>query len=58
MRKPSLPFRKKLLTSAILGAIAAQGAAAQDSPEQQLEEVLVTGTLIRGVEAVGSPTIG
>lgn len=39
------------------GALYAQGEASANSGEK-LEEVVVTGTLIRGVEAIGSQTIG
>ncbi len=49
---------RKLLTTAVLGAITASAAApalTQDGP-RITEEVLVTGTLIRGVEATGSQT--
>lgn len=52
-------FPKKILSTAILGALAAsQLASAQDNESGQLEEVLVTGSLIRGVQATGSQTLG
>lgn len=54
-----MPYPKKILSTAILGAlVATQLASAQDAKDQQLEEILVTGTLIRGVKPTGSQTLG
>ncbi len=49
---------RKILTCAVLGAIAASnGALAQEPVGSELEEVLVTGTLIRGIQPIGSQSI-
>lgn len=54
-----MPHRKKVLSLAVLGAITASPLThAQQPAGGELEEVLVTGTLIRGVEATGSQTLG
>ncbi len=49
---------RKILTCAVLGAIAASNwALAQEPVGSELEEVLVTGTLIRGIQPIGSQSI-
>lgn len=52
---------RNVLSRAVLGAIAATQLVtvqAQEADQIQLEEVLVTGTLIRGIKPTGSQTIG
>lgn len=51
-------YPRSILSRAVLGAIAASPIAAAQAQEPALEEVLVTGTLIRGIEPTGSQTIG
>ncbi len=54
-----MTFAKKPLSCAVLAALAtAPFAAAQEGAEPVLEEIVVTGSLIRGVEATGSQTLG
>jgi len=56
---------RTLFTSTALGALAISTSAAAQSPEQagvdaasQIEEIIVTGTLIRGIAPTGTNVVG
>lgn len=51
-----MPFQKKILSLAVVGAIASASLAT--AQETELEEIIVTGTLIRGLEVTGKLPIG
>ncbi len=51
-------FPRKVLSCAVLGAIAASNGALAQESQPELEEIRVTGSLIRGVQATGSQSIG
>jgi iron complex outermembrane receptor protein len=54
-----MQFQNKVLPLAVLSAITStQLAIAQENDGASLEEILVTGTLIRGIQPTGSQTIG
>lgn len=60
-REVRLPLKKSILAMSgfLLSTLAATGVLAQENAKAvQLEEIVVTGTLIRGTEVTGSQTIG